>query len=110
MKRFTLLVFVFSLFVVSPLFAQSASDLELKQTLEESFRNSNEIHARFDDNFYWSETSSIRVEVLNGVVSLRGIVTNFESKSAYIKIAETTPGVTEVVAKIRVIPSARKVD
>lgn len=111
MNRLIALAFLLSsLFVASNSMAQSAQDAELKQTLEEAFNNSNEIHARFDDNFFWDETSNVRVKVAEGVVTLRGIVTSTEAKRGFIKIAEQTPGVKEVVAKIRVIPTARKVD
>lgn len=111
MKRFTVLsALLFSLAFAMNLFAQSSEDLELKQTLEQAYRNSNEIHARFDSRFFWDESQNVRVNVESGVVTLRGIVQTDEAKRTFIQIAEETPGVKEVKAKIRVIPSARKVD
>ena len=111
MKHAGIFVLLLSLlFSSSFLFAESAQDLQLKQTLEEAFTNSNEIHARFDDNFFWDETSNVHVLVENGIVTLKGIVTTYEAKKGFIKIAQQTPGVQEVVEKIRVIPSPRKVD
>ena len=114
MKRIGIFTALLSLFL-SPsfLFAQApeiSKDDELKETLESAFSSSNAIHARFDERFFWDESSEVRVAVENGVVTLRGIVPTHEAKEAYIKIAEQTPGVEEVNAKIRVIPTARKVD
>lgn len=111
MNRFGLIAIVLQLFLFpSFICAETFGDLELQQTLEKSFQNSNEIHARFDERFYWDESSNVRVSVKDQVVTLRGIVSNYEARNAFIKIAETTPGVKEVVAKIRVVPNARKVD
>jgi len=98
------------LLMASPVCAGPAEDESLKQTLEEAFRTSNEIHARFDTRYFWDDSSSVKVLVKDGVVTLRGIVQTFEARRGFIRIARETAGVSEVIEKIRVIPSARKVD
>lgn len=111
MKKF-LMTLAAVLSLSAPLAAQvdPGEDAALKARLEEQFRDSKEIHARFVDRYYWDNSPQIQVEVMNGNVILRGFVQDSEAKEAYEKIARQTPGVKNVDVRIRVIPSERKVD
>lgn len=92
--------------------AQAAwvDDERIKQKLEEQYAESKEIHGRYDARYYWDTSDQVKIEVMDGVVTLRGLVQDSEAKRAYERIARETPGVKEVVVKIRVVPSERKVD
>lgn len=93
-----------------PVWAGPAEDEEIKAKLEEQYQDSKEIHGRYVERYYWDESAEVQVLVADGVVTLRGIVQDSEAKGAYLRIARETSGVINVVDKIRVIPSERKVD
>ena len=101
---------VLAISAVPSAWADPKDDLQIKEQLLQQFRDSKEIHARFDDNYYWDNSSQIQVDVQGGNVVLRGFVQDSEAKQAYEKITRTTPGVKNVDVRIRVVPSARKVD
>lgn len=110
-KSFLGMLLLFALFAVPKFsFADSAEDAQIKQSLQQEYDASKEIHARFVDRYYWDESPEVRIEVHDGLVTLRGFVENSLAKEWYEKIARETPGVKDVVVNIRVVPVERKVD
>lgn len=110
MIKKTLTSLPFLLLLAGSAVAGPVEDQMLKSKLEEAYRNSKEIHARFDSQFYWDQSDEVKVSVTDGVVTLRGFVANNKARRSFIRIASELEGVEKVEAKIRVIPYSRKID
>jgi hyperosmotically inducible periplasmic protein len=73
-------------------------DDQLRQQLSEKLR--------YDRVGYGNAFNAIALNVQNGVITLNGDVRDYPARDSAIAIAETTPGVKEVVDNINVLPTS----
>jgi len=73
-------------------------DEQLRQQLAEKLR--------YDRVGYGNAFNAIALNVQNGVVTLNGDVRDYPARDSALAIAETTPGVKEVVDSINVLPTS----
>src|SRR5436190_16826165 len=73
-------------------------DEQLRQQLAEKLR--------YDRVGYGNAFNAIAVNVQNGVVALSGDVRDYPARDSALAIAETTPGVKEVVDNVNVLPTS----
>src|SRR5438093_1731231 len=76
----------------------NAPDDQLRQQLAEKLR--------YDRVGYGNAFNAIALKVQNGVVTLNGDVRDYPARDSALAIAETTPGVKEVVDNINVLPTS----
>ncbi len=76
----------------------NAADDQLRQQLAEKLR--------YDRVGYGNAFNAIALNVQNGVVTLNGDVRDYPARDSAIAIAETTPGVKEVVDNVNVLPTS----
>jgi hyperosmotically inducible protein len=74
------------------------SDQQLQQQLAEKLR--------YDRVGYGIAFNALGVNVQNGVVTLSGDVRDYPARDSAVAIAETTPGVKEVIDNINVLPTS----